>query len=92
MNVLKHMETLFLVAALAVVGTTYASAESYKAQVRADSLDVSVMRASWHAVLHPCREVVHPSVTCALVSDSPPRKARFPGAGTVLFVADYPGG
>ncbi|THC43232.1 hypothetical protein [Massilia sp. Mn16-1_5] len=38
MNVLKHMETLFLVAALAVVGTTYASAESYKAQVRADSL------------------------------------------------------
>jgi hypothetical protein len=38
MNVLKHMETLFLVAALAVVGTTYASAESYKAQVRTDSL------------------------------------------------------
>jgi hypothetical protein len=38
MNVLKHMETLFLVAALAVVGTTYASAESYKAQVRANSL------------------------------------------------------
>jgi hypothetical protein len=38
MNVLKHMETLFLVAALAVVGTTYASAQSYKAQVRADSM------------------------------------------------------
>jgi hypothetical protein len=38
MNVLKHMETLFLVAALAVVGTTYASAERYKAQVRADAL------------------------------------------------------
>jgi hypothetical protein len=38
MNVLKHMETLFLVAALAVVGTTYASAESYKAQVRADAM------------------------------------------------------
>ena len=38
MNVLKHMEALFLVAALAVIGTTYASAESYKAQVRADSL------------------------------------------------------
>ncbi len=38
MNVLKHMEALFLVAALAVVGTTYAGAESYKAQVRADSL------------------------------------------------------
>ena len=38
MNVLKHMEALFLVAALAVVGTTYASAESYKAQVRADSM------------------------------------------------------
>ena len=38
MNVLKHMESLFLVAALAVVGTTYASAESYKAQVRAASM------------------------------------------------------
>ena len=38
MNVLKHMETLFLVAALAVVGTTYASAESYKAQVRASEM------------------------------------------------------
>jgi hypothetical protein len=38
MNVLKHMESLFLVAALAVVGTTYAGAESYKAQVRADSM------------------------------------------------------
>ena len=38
MNVLKHMETLFLVAAFAVVGTTYASAEIYKAQVRADSM------------------------------------------------------
>ncbi|KQQ87198.1 hypothetical protein [Massilia sp. Leaf139] len=38
MNVLKHMETLFLVAAFAVLGTTYASAESYKAQVRADTM------------------------------------------------------
>ena len=38
MNVLKHMETLFLVAALAVVGTTYASAESYKALVRASEM------------------------------------------------------
>jgi len=38
MNVLKHMEALFLVAALAVVGTTYASAESYKSQVRADAM------------------------------------------------------
>ena len=38
MNVLKHMEALFVVAALAVVGSTYASAESYKAQVRADSM------------------------------------------------------
>jgi len=38
MNVLKHMETLFLVAVLAVVGTTYASAESYKAQVRASEM------------------------------------------------------
>ena len=38
MNVLKHMESLFLVAALAVVGTTYASAPSYQAQVRADSM------------------------------------------------------
>jgi len=38
MNVLKHMESLFLVAALAVVGTTYASAESYKAQVRASEM------------------------------------------------------
>jgi hypothetical protein len=38
MNVLKHMEALFLVAALAVVGTTYASAESYKAQVRTDAM------------------------------------------------------
>ena len=38
MNVLKHMETLFLVAAFAVLGTSYASAESYKAQVRADAM------------------------------------------------------
>jgi protein subunit release factor A len=38
MNVLKHMEALFLVAALAVVGTTYASAESYKARVRSDAM------------------------------------------------------
>jgi hypothetical protein len=38
MNVLKHMESLFLVAALVVGVGTYASAESYKAQVRADSM------------------------------------------------------
>jgi hypothetical protein len=38
MNVLKHMESLFLVAALAVGVGTYASAERYKAQVRADSM------------------------------------------------------
>jgi hypothetical protein len=38
MNVLKHMEPLFLVAALVVGVGTYASAESYKAQVRADSM------------------------------------------------------
>ena len=38
MNVLKHMESLFLVAALAVVGTTWGSAESYKAQVRASEM------------------------------------------------------
>jgi hypothetical protein len=38
MNVLKHMESLFLVAALVVGVTTYASAESYKAQVRADEM------------------------------------------------------
>jgi uncharacterized membrane protein len=38
MNILKHMEALFLVAALVVGVVTYASAESYKAQVRADSM------------------------------------------------------
>ncbi len=38
MNVLKHMESLFLVAALIVGVSTYASAESYKAQVRADAM------------------------------------------------------
>ncbi|MGJ9418056.1 hypothetical protein ACHAC9_09855 [Massilia sp. CMS3.1] len=38
MNVLKHMESLFLIAALAVGVSTYASAESYKAQVRADAM------------------------------------------------------
>ncbi|MDB5792199.1 MAG: hypothetical protein JWQ80_2223 [Massilia sp.] len=38
MNVLKHMESLFLVATVVVVGSTYASAESYKAQVRADAM------------------------------------------------------
>jgi hypothetical protein len=38
MNVLKHMEALFLVAALVVGVGTYASAESYKAQVRADAM------------------------------------------------------
>ena len=32
------MEALFLVAALAVVGTAYAGAENYKAQVRADAM------------------------------------------------------
>jgi hypothetical protein len=38
MNVLKHMEALFIVAALVVGVSTYASAESYKAQVRADEM------------------------------------------------------
>lgn len=38
MNVLKHMEAIFVVAALLVGVSTYASAESYKAQVRADSM------------------------------------------------------
>ena len=38
MNVLKHMEALFVVAALVVVVSTYASAERYKAQVRADAM------------------------------------------------------
>ena len=38
MNVLKHMEALFLVAALIAGVSTYASAESYKAQVRADAM------------------------------------------------------
>ena len=38
MNVLKHMEALFVVAALVVGVSTYASAESYKAQVRADAM------------------------------------------------------
>jgi hypothetical protein len=38
MNVLKHMESLFLVAALVAGVSTYASAESYKAQVRAQSM------------------------------------------------------
>jgi len=38
MNILKHMESLFLAAALVVVVGSYASAESYKAQVRADSM------------------------------------------------------
>ena len=38
MNVLKHMEALFVVAALVVGVSTYASAESYKAQVRADEM------------------------------------------------------
>jgi hypothetical protein len=38
MNILKHMEALFLVAALIAGVSTYASAESYKAQVRADSM------------------------------------------------------
>jgi hypothetical protein len=38
MNVLKHMESLFLVAALVVGVSTYASAESYRAQVRASEM------------------------------------------------------
>ena len=38
MNVLKHMESLFLVAALIAGVSTYASAENYKAQVRAGSM------------------------------------------------------
>ena len=38
MNVLKNMEALFVVAALVVGVSTYASAESYKAQVRADEM------------------------------------------------------
>jgi hypothetical protein len=38
MNVLKHMESLFLVAALVVGVGTFASAANYKAQVRADSM------------------------------------------------------
>jgi hypothetical protein len=38
MNVLKHMESLFLVAALVVGVSTWASAESYKAHVRADAM------------------------------------------------------
>jgi len=38
MNVLKHMESIFVVAALLVGVSTYASAESYKAQVRAESM------------------------------------------------------
>ncbi|MDB5747866.1 MAG: hypothetical protein JWP72_2714 [Massilia sp.] len=38
MNVLKHMEALFVIAALVVGVSTYASAESYKAQVRADAM------------------------------------------------------
>ena len=38
MNVLKHMEAIFVVAALLVGVSTYASAESYKAEVRAASM------------------------------------------------------
>jgi 3-deoxy-D-manno-octulosonic-acid transferase len=38
MNVLKNMEAMFVVAALVVGVSTYASAESYKAQVRADAM------------------------------------------------------
>lgn len=34
MNVLKHMEAIFVVAAALVGVSTYASAESYKAEVR----------------------------------------------------------
>jgi len=38
MNVLKHMEAIFVVVALLAGVSTWASAESYKAQVRADAL------------------------------------------------------
>ncbi len=38
MNVLKHMETLFLAAALVAGVGTYAQAESVKAQIRADAM------------------------------------------------------
>ena len=38
MNVLKHMEALFVVAALAVCVGAYAGDQSYKAQVRADAM------------------------------------------------------
>jgi hypothetical protein len=38
MNVLKHMESLFLVAALVVGVSAYAGAQSYKAQVRAGEM------------------------------------------------------
>lgn len=38
MNVLKHMEAIFVVAALLVGVSTYTSAESYKAEVRAASM------------------------------------------------------
>jgi len=38
MNALKYMESLFVVGALAVGIGTYASAESYKADVRASEM------------------------------------------------------
>ena len=38
MNVLKHMESLFVVAALVVSVSAFAGAQSYKAQVRADAM------------------------------------------------------
>ena len=38
MNVLKHMEALCVVAAVVVGVSTYASADSYKAQVRANAM------------------------------------------------------
>lgn len=38
MNVLKHMESLFLAAAIVVCVGAYAGAERYKAQVRADAM------------------------------------------------------
>jgi hypothetical protein len=38
MNVLKHMEALFLVAALVAGVTTYASAERFNAPVRTDTV------------------------------------------------------
>jgi len=38
MNVLKHMESIFVAAALLVCVGSYAGAENYKAQVRAEAV------------------------------------------------------